>query len=60
MYFIDVKTAFFQNKKQIVSFTSAVGEIALEWGVPYAKYSKVFDQMNVDGLSQFLDWQAAI
>ena len=50
----------FSNKKRILSFSSAVGEIALEWGVPYEEYSKIFQQMSVDGLSQYFNWQAAI
>ena len=50
----------FRNIKTIVSFSKAVQEIAAEWGVPYSKYSKVFEQMSNGILSQFLNWQAVL
>ena len=58
--FYRCESCHFLNRKTIVSFSTAVQEVAREWGVPYAEYSKVFDQMSVDGLSRFLDWQAVI
>ena len=58
--FYSCENCIFRNTKRIVSFSAAVEEIALEWNVSYSKYSEIFDQMSNDGLSRFLNWQAAI
>ena len=58
--FYSCENCIFQNTKHIVSFSVAVEQLALEWNVSYSKYSEIFDQMDNDGLSRFLNWQAAI
>ena len=58
--FYSCENCHFKNIKKIVPFPKAVQEIAAEWGIPYSKYSKVYEQMSNGILSQFLDWQAVL
>ena len=58
--FYRCENCHFRNRKTIVSFSTAVQEVAREWGVPYTEYSKVFAQMSDGKLSQFLNWQAVL
>ena len=58
--FYRCENCIFQNTKLIVTFSEAVEQLALEWNVPYSKYSEIFDQLDNHGLSRILNWQAAI
>ena len=58
--FYRCENCHFHSRKTIVSFSTAVQEVAREWGVPYTEYSKVFEQMSNGRLSQFLNWQAVL
>ena len=58
--FYRCENCIFQNTKLIVTFSEAVEQLALEWNVPYSKYSEIFDQLDNHGISRILNWQAAI
>ena len=57
--FYRCENCIFRNTKHIVTFSEAVEQLALEWNVPYSKYSEIFDQLDNHGLSRMLNWQAA-
>ena len=57
--FYRCENCIFRSTKHIVTFSEAVQQLALEWDVPYSKYSEIFDQLDNHGLSRMLNWQAA-
>ena len=57
--FYRCENCIFRNTKRIVTFSEAVKLLALEWNIPYSKYTEIFDQLDNHGLSRILNLQAA-